>query len=44
LFIRTDLVRFAELFFESQKRGMTTIEAEETQKIIFESVLEMKKQ
>ena len=34
---------FAELFFESQKRGMTSIEAEEMRKIIFERALEMKK-
>jgi hypothetical protein len=34
---------FAELFFESQKRGMTSIEAKEMRKIIFERALEMKK-
>ena len=34
---------FAELFFESQKRSMTSIEAEEMRKIIFERALEMKK-
>jgi hypothetical protein len=34
---------FAELFFESQKRGMTSMEAEEMRKIIFERALEMKK-
>ncbi len=34
---------FAELFFESQKRGMTSIEAEEMRKIIFKRALEMKK-
>jgi hypothetical protein len=34
---------FAELFFESQMNGMTSIEAEEMQKIIFERALEMKK-
>jgi hypothetical protein len=34
---------FAELFFESQKRGMTSMEAEEMRKIIFEKALEMKK-
>ncbi len=34
---------FAELFFESEKRSMTPIEAEETHKIIFERALEMKK-
>ncbi len=34
---------FAELFFESQKRDMTSIEAEEMRKIIFERALEMKK-
>jgi hypothetical protein len=34
---------FAELFFESQKRGMTSVEAEEMRKIIFERALEMKK-
>ena len=34
---------FAELFFESQKRDMTSIEANEMQKIIFERALEMKK-
>ncbi|HYL66099.1 MAG TPA: hypothetical protein VEU72_02995 [Nitrosopumilaceae archaeon] len=34
---------FAELFFESQKRGMTSIETEEMRKIIFERALEMKK-
>ena len=43
LVIRSDLVRFAELFFESQMRGMTSIEAEEMRKIIFERALEMKK-
>src|ERR1700757_4255317 len=34
---------FAELFFESQKRSMTSMEAKEMQKIIFERALEMKK-
>ena len=34
---------FAELFFESQKRSMTYVEAEEMRKIIFERALEMKK-
>lgn len=34
---------FAELFFESQKRCMTSMEAEEMRKIIFERALEMKK-
>jgi len=34
---------FAELFFESQKRSMTSIEAEEMRKIIFKRALEMKK-
>jgi len=34
---------FAELFFESQKRGMMPAEAEEMRKIIFERALEMKK-
>src|SRR5713226_1548569 len=34
---------FAEIFFESQKRGMTSMEAEEMRKIIFERALEMKK-
>ena len=33
---------FAELFFESQKRSMTSIEAEEMRKIIFKRALEMK--
>jgi hypothetical protein len=34
---------FAELFFESQQRGMTSMEAEEMQKIILDRALEMKK-
>ena len=34
---------FAEIFFESQKRGMTSMEVEEMRKIIFERALEMKK-
>ena len=34
---------FAELFFESQKRSMTTSEAKEMKKIILERALEMKK-
>ena len=34
---------FAELFFESQKRSMTTLEAKEMKKIILERALEMKK-
>ena len=34
---------FAELFFESQKRGMTTSEAKEMKKIILERALKMKK-
>lgn len=34
---------FAELFFESQKRGMISLEAEEMRKIIFERAFEMKK-
>ncbi|HSD05423.1 MAG TPA: hypothetical protein VLB45_06715 [Nitrosopumilaceae archaeon] len=34
---------FAELFFESQKRGMTTPELIEVRKILFERALEMKK-
>ena len=34
---------FAELFFESQKRCMTTLEAGEMRKILFERALEMKK-
>ena len=34
---------FVELFFESQKRDMTSMEAEEMRKIIFERALEMKK-
>lgn len=34
---------FAELFFESQKRGMTASELIEVRKILFERALEMKK-
>lgn len=34
---------FAELFFESQKRSMTSKEAIEVRKILFERALEMKK-
>jgi len=34
---------FAELFFESQKRSMTSREVEEMRNIIFERALEMKK-
>ena len=34
---------FAEIFFESQKRDMTSMEADEMRKIIFERALEMKK-
>jgi hypothetical protein len=34
---------FAELFFDSQKRGMTTAEAKEMQKILFARAFEMKK-
>jgi len=34
---------FAELFFESQKRSMTSKEAEEMRNIIFKRALEMKK-
>lgn len=34
---------FAELFFESQKRSMTSLEIIEVRKILFERALEMKK-
>ena len=34
---------FAELFFESQKRSMTSLEAGEMRKILFDRALEMKK-
>ena len=34
---------FAELFFESQKRSMTSKEVIEVRKILFERALEMKK-
>ena len=34
---------FAELFFESQKRGMNALELIEVRKILFERALEMKK-
>ncbi len=34
---------FAELFFDSQKRGMTAAEAKEMRKILFERAFEMKK-
>lgn len=34
---------FAELFYESQKRGMTSTELIEVRKILFDRALEMKK-
>ncbi|HMK32797.1 MAG TPA: hypothetical protein VK431_04140 [Nitrosopumilaceae archaeon] len=45
MLIRSDLVKgICRIFLESQKHNMTSIEAEETRKIIFEHVLEKKKE